>query len=199
MEGVRGCRWAAWAAIVAALLPVAVRAADPPVTWTLQAVDHRVVTVTDLPATWLLVYFGYTYCPDLCPTALLEIGDVLRDLGGMAGRVQPVFVTIDPERDTPELLARYVANFAAPIIPLTGTPEQIGGAARQLGYHYVRYRDPGLGGYSFDHTSSFFLVDPGRHLVADFATELTATEIAAGIRDRMATDNDATRAEAGRP
>jgi protein SCO1 len=198
MERVRGRLWAgcAGAAILTAFQPAAACATAPPIAWTLQAVDHRTVTVADLPATWLLVYFGYTYCPDLCPTALLEIGDVLRDLGGLAGRVQPVFVSIDPERDTPELLAQYVANFAAPIIPLTGTPEQTQAAARQFDYHYVRYRDPGLGGYSFDHTSSFFLVDPGRHLVADFATELTATEIAAGIRDRMAM---ATRAEAGRP
>jgi protein SCO1 len=160
-------------------------AASSPIAWTLRGVDGRPVGIGDLPAKWLLVYFGYTYCPDLCPTALLDMTVILRDLNRLADRVQPVFISIDPERDTAETLARYVANFAAPIIPLTGTGEEIQAAARQFHFHYVRYRDPTVADYSFDHSSSFFLVDPGHHLVADFATELPPEEIAASLRERL--------------
>jgi protein SCO1/2 len=161
-------------------------AREAPVTWSLEGVDGRPVTVRDMPPKWLLVYFGYTYCPDICPTALYDLAAVLRDLGPLADRVQPVFITIDPERDTPALLARYVTNFEAPIIPLTGTSDQIRVAARQFAFHYVRYQDPSLGDYTFDHSSSFFLVDPERRLVGDFATpELTPEEIAAGLREYL--------------
>jgi protein SCO1/2 len=161
-------------------------AAGPRLHWTLERVDGTPVAIDALPGEWLLVYFGYTYCPDLCPTALQDMAAILGALGPLAKRVQPVFVTIDPERDTPDLLAQYVRNFAAPILPLTGTPEQIAAAARAVEFHYVPYRDPGVGGDSFDHSSSFFLVDPARRLAADFATELDPAEIAAALRDRIA-------------
>jgi protein SCO1/2 len=161
-------------------------AATPTIDWTLRSVDGRAVAMQDMPAKFLLVYFGYTYCPDLCPTALVEIAAVMEELGALAARVQPVFISIDPERDTGEALAQYVASFAAPILPLTGDADQIAAAARQFDFHYVRYQDPGLGGYSFDHSSSFFVLDPARRLIADFATELPPEEIAASLAPLLA-------------
>src|SRR5690349_8090290 len=138
----RSLVWA-WIAYALAAWP-AVGDAAARVDWRLETVDGRTVGPDDLPRKWLLVYFGYIYCPDLCPTALQDIALVLQELGALAGRVQPVFVTIDPERDTPAALAAYVRNFTAPILPLTGTPEAIAAAARQLDMYYVRYRDPSL-------------------------------------------------------
>jgi protein SCO1/2 len=175
------------AAVVAAFLAVAGAAAAPPtVDLTLRGLDGRRVQASDLPGKWLIVYFGYTYCPDVCPTALADLVAVLHELGGLADRVQPVFVTIDPERDTPETLALYLSNFDAPILALTGTAEEIAAAAQQFHVHYVRYQDPSLGDYSLDHSSSLFLVDPERRLVADFATpELAVDEIVAGLRERL--------------
>jgi protein SCO1/2 len=177
-----------WPAFLAALLlsAGAAAAAGPRLDWTLQRVDGTPVSIDALPGEWLLVYFGYTYCPDLCPTALQDMTAILGAVGPFAKRIQPVFVTIDPERDTPDLLAQYVGNFAVPILPLTGTPDQIAAAAREVDFHYVRYRDPSVGGDSFDHSSSFFLVGPDRSLAGDFATELDPAEIAAALRDRIA-------------
>lgn len=164
------------------------------VAWSLRATDGRIVTPHDLAPKWLLVYFGYTYCPDLCPSALLDIAEILRGLGAEATRIQPVFISIDPERDTPENLARYLESFEAPILGLTGADEEIASAARQFAFHYVRYRDPSLAGDSFDHTSSFFLVDAKSRLRADFATELPPAEIAAGIRDLLLSADGSERA-----
>ena len=144
--------------------------------------DGRPASIDRLPRKFLLVYLGYTHCADLCPGALLEMGDILRELGPLADRMQPVFISIDPERDTPELLARYIQSFDAPLMALTGTERALRDLARQLRFHYVRYTDPSLAGDSFDHSSSVFLIDPGRRLVGDFATELPAQEIASALR-----------------
>ena len=84
--------------------------------------NGKKVTNTDLKGKWLLVYFGYTHCPDACPTALNDIALALDELGPKRGEVRPVFITVDPERDTPQALKDYVASFDAPILALTGTP-----------------------------------------------------------------------------
>jgi len=168
--------------MLAACSASAALAATAPLDWTLQGTDGHTVHLGDLPPKFLFVYFGYAYCPDLCPTALGEIAVILEELHDLAEHVQPVFISIDPERDTPELLQRYVTNFDAPIIALTGSAAAIEAAARQVDFHFVRYQDPSLNGYSFDHSSSFFVLDPERRLVADFATELTPQEIAVALR-----------------
>jgi protein SCO1/2 len=155
----------------------------PRIAFSLKTLDGRTVGVGDLPPTWLLVYFGYTFCPDICPSALLDLGRVLDRLGPLARRIQPVFITVDPERDTPELLAQYVAAVEPRMLALTGSSDEIRAAAQQFDYYYVRYQDPLLASYSIDHSSFFYIVDPERRLVADFATpDLGAEEIAAALR-----------------
>src|ERR1700730_15777198 len=161
----------------------AVMAAGKPEDWALQVAANQILTMLQLPVKWLVIYFGYTQCPDLCPSALLDLSAIVHELEHSAYPVQPVFITIDPERDTPEILSQYLSSFDLPIIALTGTTEQIQTIAHEFDMHVVRYEDPGLVGYSFDHSSSFYLVDPERHLVADFATELPPAQIAAGVRD----------------
>src|SRR6516165_6380501 len=87
------------------------------------------VRAVDLRGRWLLIFFGYTFCPDLCPTTLSEIAGALAQLGPLAARVQPVFVSIDPQRDTPQALRDYVQKFDARILPLCGNAEQLALAA----------------------------------------------------------------------
>jgi protein SCO1/2 len=155
----------------------------PPVSFSLKTVDGRAVGVADLPHRWLILYFGYTFCPDICPSSMLDLGRVLDRLGPLAARIQPVFITIDPERDTPELLAQYISTIDPHILALTGSEQEIRAAAQQFHFYYVRYQDPKLGSYSIDHSSYFYIVDPQRRLVADFATpDRDPKEIAAALR-----------------
>ncbi|GIL40893.1 SCO family protein [Roseiterribacter gracilis] len=153
------------------------------VDWSLRRTDGRPAAMRNLPARWLLIYFGYTRCADICPTALADLAEVMDRLGSLAPRVQPVFVTLDPSRDTPAALDSYVTLFRAGILPLTGSEASVSDAARRFHVHVTRYQDPKLGDYSIDHSSSFFLVAPNRQLLADFATpDLSPDEIAPSIR-----------------
>jgi protein SCO1/2 len=103
--------------------------------------DGRAVTPASFPDKWLLVYFGYTHCPDACPTALADIAEALDRLGARRAKVQPLFVTLDPERDTLDVLKPYTATFQAGIVGLTGAPERI--AALAKAYHVEYRREPG--------------------------------------------------------
>jgi protein SCO1/2 len=182
----------------AALWPLAGRAQPSdrvPITWSLRSLDGSAISVGDLAPSWLLVYFGYTSCPDICPTALSDLATVMRALGEVGKRVQPIFITIDPERDTAEILARYIANFDPRLLALTGRPEDIAAAAGQFQYHYVRYRDPRIAEYNFDHSSAFFLVAPDGFLADDFATpDMTPEYIAGGIYRRISASEPRSQA-----
>jgi protein SCO1 len=172
------------AMLALALMPPA-RAETAPIDWSLRGLDGRVVAMRDMPPKWLLIYFGYTYCPDLCPTALIDMAEILRRLDELSAQIQPVFISIDPARDTAELIGQYLTNFALPILALTGSETELHRAAELFDFHYVRYQDPELRGYSFDHSSSFFLVDPDRRSAAAYATEIAPEEIAASLHDLL--------------
>jgi cytochrome oxidase Cu insertion factor (SCO1/SenC/PrrC family) len=105
----------------------------------------------------MIVYFGYTYCPDVCPADLMAITQALDDLGPAAEGVQPVFITIDPERDT-KLLADYVAAFHHSFVGLTGSPEQIRKVANSYKAFYVKVQDERSGDYSIDHAGVIYLM-----------------------------------------
>jgi len=102
---------------------------------------------------WLAVYFGYTSCPDVCPTTLLDIAQALDALGPRAGAVQPLFITVDPKRDTPAVLTEYVKSFHPRLIALTGTPAQLAATARSFHVFHERH-DNDDGGYSIDTAPS---------------------------------------------
>src|SRR4029077_7237917 len=93
--------------------------------FTLRDGNGRTVTERDFRGKYMLVYFGYTFCPDVCPTTLNEMSEALDRLGPKADRVQPIFITVDPKRDTPAVVKQYVTAFTPRLIGLTGTPEQI--------------------------------------------------------------------------
>jgi protein SCO1 len=134
--------------------------------FTLVDQDGRTVTDETYRGKWLLVYFGYTHCPDTCPMTLSNIAEAIDRLGaGMRARLQPIFVTVDPERDTPAVMKDYVGAFpGAGIVGLSGTQEQVAAIETAYRIHAQRH-DEGDGEYSVDHTSVIQIMDPGGHFV----------------------------------
>jgi cytochrome oxidase Cu insertion factor (SCO1/SenC/PrrC family) len=123
-------------------------------------VDHSGKPTTDAQfrGKLLLVYFGFSFCPDVCPTDLQSIGLAMDRLGKAAESVQPVFVTLDPERDTPQRLASYVASFHPRMIGLTGDPGSVQAAARAYKVYYAKV-PLGERGYTVDHSGYIYLMD----------------------------------------
>src|SRR5215469_759924 len=140
------------------------------------------VRAADLRGRWLLVFFGYTSCPDLCPTTLAEIAGALARLGALAARVQPLFVSIDPERDTPKALRDYVQNFDSRVLPLTGSAAQLRRAANAFGV--VFYKVPGAApdDYTFAHNAILTVVGPEGGIVTRFSSETAADDLARSLR-----------------
>jgi cytochrome oxidase Cu insertion factor (SCO1/SenC/PrrC family) len=147
----------------------------------------KAVTDQTYRGRWMLVYFGYTFCPDVCPTELQTIAGALDKLGPEAKSVVPLFITIDPERDTPAALANYVKLFDDRLIGLTGTPEQISTVARAYRVYYAKVTPKDSTTYLMDHSSFVYLVGPDGKLRALFRPGESAQELADGIRARMAT------------
>ncbi|MBO0738450.1 MAG: SCO family protein [Alphaproteobacteria bacterium] len=147
--------------------------------------NGKTVTDADLRGKWTLVYFGYTHCPDACPTALNDISIALEELGAERQAVQPVFITVDPERDTPEALKAYVASFDAPILALTGSPEQVSQAAKAYRVYYAKHPEPG-GDYSMDHSSVIYVMDPQGRFTASFTHESKPEDIAQRLKKLLA-------------
>lgn len=139
--------------------------------------NGRTVTDADFRGKWLLIYFGYTHCPDACPTALNAIAEALDRLGPDRKKIQPLFVTLDPERDTPAVLKDYTAAFQSNILGLTGSAEQIAAAAREYRIAFEKH-PTGDGDYGIDHSSLIFLVDPAGKANAFFSDQTAPDRLA---------------------
>ncbi len=167
--------------VLAATTPTGAQKAAPPqgsnIGFTLIAADGNAVNERTYRGKWLVVYFGYTSCPDVCPTTLMEIAGALEKLGPHAAIVQALFVTIDPQRDTPEILGDYVKSFDPRIVGLSGTPAQIAHAARSFNVFHER-RDTDDGGYAYDHTTLIYLIDADGKFVKALAGDTGAQDIA---------------------
>jgi protein SCO1 len=122
--------------------------------------DGKVRTLADWKGKAVVVFFGYTQCPDVCPTTMAELAEARRSLGADGDRVQGVFVTVDPERDTPEVLKAYVANFGAGFVGLRGTPEQTKDAAKHFKVFYSKVPGRTDTSYTIDHTAGAYVFDP---------------------------------------
>lgn len=142
------------------------------------------VSDRDFRGRWLLVFFGYTFCPDVCPTTLGTVAVVMDELGPLAEKVQPLFVTVDPERDTPDVLAEYVAQFHPEIVGLTGTPEEIAAVARAYRAFYRKVVPEGgdAADYLMDHSAYLYLMGPDGGFVRVFSHTQGPDEIADAIR-----------------
>jgi len=121
--------------------------------------------LTQLRGKLVLLFFGYTFCPDICPTELSNLVAVLDALGPEAQRVQGVFVSLDPQRDTPSVLNDYTRYFSQELIGLTGTPEQVAQVAEQYRVRYQRHEQPD-GRYSLDHSANLYVIDGQGRLAA---------------------------------
>src|SRR5258708_2337160 len=150
----------------------------------LTAADGRAVTDQTYRGKWLLVYFGYTHCPDVCPTTLSEMAAALQHLGPLADRVQPLFITLDPRRDTQAVLAEYVTAFDARIVGLTGTPQQIAAAARSYQVFYERV-DRDDGDYLIDHSSYLYVMNPDGRFVTAWHSDRNGDQVARDLDDLM--------------
>ena len=146
----------------------------------LQDGNGHTITDRDFRGRWMLIYFGYTHCPDACPTALQDMATALDDLGDKRRDVAPIFITVDPERDTPAVMKDYVANFGSGITGLSGTPDAIAQAAREYRVYYAKH--PTADGYDMDHSSIIYLMDPQGRFIANFTHETPPEGIAARLR-----------------
>jgi protein SCO1/2 len=148
-----------------------------------ELVDQHGVTRTDADyrGSYLLIYFGYTSCPDLCPTTLLKMADALDALAARApakaARVIPIFVSVDPDRDTPDLLRDYAASFDPRLVALTGTPRALAKVGRVYGAFFARGPADEAGDYALDHTSFVYLMGPDGGYVAHFEKDATVDEL----------------------
>jgi protein SCO1/2 len=136
---------------------------------------------TDLNGKWHLVFFGYTHCPDVCPTTLNELSLALEQLGGKRDEVGLVFITVDPERDTPDILKSYIESFDAPITALTGTPAEVAQAAKDYRVYYAKHPRAD-GGYDMDHSAVVYVMDPQGRFTATFTPDSTAEAIASRLQ-----------------
>jgi len=162
--------WPLAARLGAAQAQMAFPAEGSAPTFTLTAMDGTAVTEQSYRGKWLVIYFGYTVCPDICPTTMLEIADALQALGPRAEAVQGLFVTVDPQRDTPGVLDEYLKSFDPRLIGLTGTRAQIAAAAKTFHVFYER-NDTDDGNYTYDHSSFIYLLDPGGRFVKAIASD----------------------------
>ena len=145
----------------------------------------RSVTSETFAGQWRLMFFGYTYCPDVCPTELTLMAEALDLLNvETAARITPIFVSVDPERDTPDLIADYVLNFHDRMVGLTGTPEQTAEAARQFRVYYQKAIEEGQSpdDYLVDHSTFVYLMDPNGVYVRHFSYGTEPETMARGLK-----------------
>ncbi|HRD89081.1 MAG: SCO family protein [Candidatus Accumulibacter sp.] len=156
-----------------------------PARYLLMDANGRAVSNDDFPGRLQLISFGYTFCPDVCPTTLAEMAAVLGALGPDAERLQAIFISVDPERDTASMLRSYVSFFDPRIIGLSGSPALVRRAADHFGVRYEQVREPGAPAdqYAVDHSVGMFLLSTDGRYLRRFAYATPATEIAARIRE----------------
>jgi len=151
--------------------------------FTLEDGNGQSVTNQAFRGKYMLVYFGYTHCPDVCPTTLTHLIAALKQLGPTADRLTPIFITVDPERDTPKVMKQYTAAFSQRLVGLTGTPQEIAKAAKEYHVYYAYHKDePGPDDYTVDHSSVIYLMDPKGRFVAPVRADDSGADLAAELR-----------------
>ena len=151
-----------------------------------QLTDHfgNTVSEADFHGEFAILYFGFTHCPDICPTGLFVVATAVRALAEAGSVVRPLFVTVDPGRDTPQVLASYVGAFHPEATGLTGSREQVAHMAREFG---VEYTVADVGGEIYvSHTSATFVVDPAGRFVRAFTHGVTAEELTHALNEELA-------------
>jgi len=150
-------------------------------------IDTTGKTITDRTyrGKWMLIYFGYTFCPDACPTALTNISAALQKLGGEADEIQPLFITVDPKRDTPPVMAEYLKSFDRRIVGLTGSQDETDAAAKEYRVYVAPQKSDG-DDYLVDHSAFFYLMNPQGKFVNVVAGDLSGDQMADKLRKLLA-------------
>ena len=156
-------------------------------------VNGKRVTERDFRGKLMLVFFGYAHCPDVCPTGLQTLSNVMEKLAGDAGKVVPVFISVDPKRDTPQVLAGYMQNFSPAIVALTGDEKDIASAAKAYRVYYRKAQAGGDEDYTVDHSAFVYLMDREGKYVTHFAFNMPLDSMLAVIRKKIAADNASDR------
>ena len=164
----------------------------PGITSDFELVDQtgRPARDEDFAGKWQLVFFGFTSCPDICPTTLGTVTAALEELGPVADKLQPLLISVDPERDTPPVMKEYLTPFDPRILGLTGTPDQIQAAIRSFRV-YVSKRPLEGGDYTMDHSAFIYLMDPKGQYAAHFSSQTSMPEMTGEIR-RILGDGNAS-------
>ena len=154
--------------------------------FTLTNGDGKTVTAGDYRGKYLLIYFGYTFCPDVCPTTLADVAQALDSLGTKADRVQPLFISIDPGRDKPAVIRQYAAAFTPRLEGLTGTPSEIAAIAKEYHVYFAVHRTgPNPDDYTMDHSSVLYVMGPDGKFVGVLRADQGAKAIARGLDGLM--------------
>ena len=133
---------------------------------------------------YMLIYFGYSFCPDVCPTTLAVMAQALEKLGGKSSQVVPVFITIDPERDTPKVLDEYMKSFGPTFVGLTGSPDQIKTVEKRYRVYAVKKPLEG-GNYGMDHSSVIYLMGPDGKMVSFYDEAVSPDDLAKDLRAKL--------------
>ena len=153
--------------------------------FTLADPDGRRRSLSDFRGKMVLLYFGYTYCPDVCPTDLMSVGNLIRSLGPEGNLLQPVFVTLDPERDTREVLRAYATNFHPRFVSLSGTEDEVRRVATSYKVFFEKVTPPGVNTYLIDHSAYVFLLDREGRFITLFPPGTPQERMAVMVREQL--------------
>lgn len=156
--------------------------------------DGKSVTDRDFRGKLMLVFFGYAHCPDVCPTELQTMSAVMDKLGPEAAKVAPIFISVDPKRDTPEALSSYMKNFNSRIAGLTGNQNEIADVAKAYRVYYRKAGDGGGGDYTVDHSAFVYLMDGEGKYLTHFTFNTTPESMLAVIKKKITADNASDKA-----
>ncbi len=148
--------------------------------------NGNLVNNKDFDGQYKLIYFGFTYCPAICPTELAKITKAMKEIGDDAEKIQPVFITVDPERDTPKVLKSYLTMFDPKIIGLTGTRAEIDDVLQKYKIYASKTQEPGTDEYTMDHSSFIYLISPNGDLLSIYRMADNADFVAKDIREKLA-------------
>jgi len=154
--------------------------------FTLTDQDGKTVSDTDFRGRYTLIFFGYTFCPDVCPTTLSTVAGALDKLPpAEAAKVVPIFISIDPERDTAPVMHDYVRAFSPAIVGLTGSPDAIAKVAKAFKVYAAKVKGDAPDRYTMDHSAILYLMGPDGRFVAHFTHGVSAEDLAAGLRKHL--------------
>ncbi|MCP4417869.1 MAG: SCO family protein [Chloroflexi bacterium] len=158
-----------------------IQSTQPVINFTLTGPDEQPVSLIDFRDKVTMLYFGYTFCPDVCPATMVELRDAIEILGKRSEDVQVIMITLDPERDTAEVLEEYVAHFDDSFIGLTGTSDELIAVTAPMGIFHERHEGSAASGYLIDHTATVAVLDKDGKLRLIYPFGITGEEMAADL------------------